>query len=276
VKTFLRLATLVAGVLIVGVLVVRAQGPVGGPVAAPPRPGPGGVALIDVTYIFKNHVRFKQAMDRMKEDAKAFEAVMKNKGSDLNNRRRALEDQFRQGTPEYKRQEEILAREAADLNLQAQLKKKEILEQEAKVYYNVYREIQDAVAYHAQRFGLSVVIRHTSDPIDPQDRASVMQGITGPVVYYQRDLDITGEILQRLNPPPNRQATGQPPPPGSTVPIPRESTCDRDDRTPCLRSGWTRHRTPQATTASHEPNPGAPHGIAAPRSPEPRGRPLPP
>src|SRR5204863_2340723 len=79
-----------------------------------------------------------------------------------------------------------------------QSKKRDFLEQEARVYFNIYREVEESVALFAQRNGIRLVLRFTGDEMKPDDRASVLQGVNKPVVY-QSQLDITLAILNTLN-----------------------------------------------------------------------------
>ncbi len=78
------------------------------------------------------------------------------------------------------------------------MKRREFLEQEAKVYYGIYREIEDSVAVFAERNRIGLVLRYSGDEMKPDDRASVLQGVNRPVVF-QRNLDITQHVLNQLN-----------------------------------------------------------------------------
>ena len=80
-----------------------------------------------------------------------------------------------------------------------QMKRKEFLEREACVYYEVY---DDGRGRHSG-------IRRTITALSwycvtaasrwiRQNRQSVLQGVNRPIVYH-RDLDITREVLDRLN-----------------------------------------------------------------------------
>jgi hypothetical protein len=41
-------------------------------------------------------------------------------------------------------------------------------------------------------------MRYSGEPIDPEDRASILQGVNRALVYH-RNLDITDEIIDRVN-----------------------------------------------------------------------------
>jgi hypothetical protein len=67
------------------------------------------------------------------------------------------------------------------------------------VYLNVYREVSDAVAYQAQRRGMTLVLRFNGDPVDGSSRESVLRDINKPIVHYTREADITPDVLTDLN-----------------------------------------------------------------------------
>lgn len=170
------------------------------PAAAPAPSGPAGgtsVAVIDVAYIFKNHARFNQSMTDMKRDIEGFDAQMQEESKKLQQKQEKMTS-FAPTSNEFKKLDEELAHLKSDFQIRVQAKKREFLEQEAKVYYNIYREVEDAVAVFAQRHGIRLVLRFTGDEMKADDRSSVLQGVNKPVVY-QDHLDITLDILSKLN-----------------------------------------------------------------------------
>jgi hypothetical protein len=72
------------------------------------------------------------------------------------------------------------------------------MEREAKVCYTAYNEVLQQVTEFANRNSIGLVLRFNSEEIDPDERGSVLQGVNRTVVY-QRNLNITGPILERLN-----------------------------------------------------------------------------
>jgi Skp family chaperone for outer membrane proteins len=155
------------------------------------------VAVIDVAYIFKNHARFNQSMSDMKRDIEAFDAHMQEESKRLQQKQEKMTS-FTPSSNEFKKLDEELAKMKSDFQITVQSKKRDFLEQEAKVYYNIYREVEDAVAVFAQRHGIRLVLRFTGDDMKADDRNSILQGVNKPVVY-QDHLDITMDILNKLN-----------------------------------------------------------------------------
>ena len=160
-------------------------------------PSGNRIAVIDISHIFKNHAGFKQAMDGMKKEVEAFEAELRKRGKEIEGLREQMRN-FKSGSPEYKGIEEKMAKRAADGQAQTQLKRRDFLEREAKIYYDIYMEIGAAVAQFSQRNGISLVVRFNSAPIEGTDRNSVLEGVNRAVVF-QQNLNITPMVLQMLN-----------------------------------------------------------------------------
>jgi Skp family chaperone for outer membrane proteins len=198
-------ATIVAGIVLCA-QVVLAQGVPGGPaarppVAAAPAAAPAStptIAVIDIAKVFKEHARFKAMMNDIKKDIEDFDGYVKAETQKLKSMSDALQ-QYKTGSLEYKQREEEAARLTSDLQVKVGLKKKELLESEARVYFQVYRELEQSVANFAQANRILMVLRFNSEDMKEDDRNSVLQGVNKAVVYYHPHLDITAYVLQDLN-----------------------------------------------------------------------------
>jgi Skp family chaperone for outer membrane proteins len=193
------LAILAAGVLSLCLVVLQgfAQNPGG---AARPPAGPnlaGKTVLLDVNYVFKHNVRFKQSMDVLKNDADAMDVQMKKEEAQLRNLAMGLQ-KLNPGSPEYKKMEEDIARANTDWKIKVQQQRREFLMREAKTYSDTYKEIEDEVNYFCQQQGIAMVQRFMGDPVDESNPDSILQNINKPVVWYNKELDITPYILKRF------------------------------------------------------------------------------
>ena len=169
------------------------------PAQAPAAAGPAvHVAVVDVGYIFKNHARFKAAMDKMKDEVMAAENALKAERDRINGLMEQLKG-FNVGTPEYKKLEAEVAKAQGDFNVNAQLQKKDFMDREAKVYMQVYDEVEKAVAQFARDHRIAIVHRFDGDPVDSSDRNQILRGITKPIVFYDPGIDITPDVLKMLN-----------------------------------------------------------------------------
>jgi Skp family chaperone for outer membrane proteins len=186
----------------------QAQGPQGGParpgvpVAAQPQanytpPSGTNVAVIDIAFVFKNHDRFNAAMADIKKDIDQFEAYVKGEQQKLKTRAEELQ-QYTPGSNDFRTKEAELARINSELQIIIGQKRREFLEQEARVYYRIYQEIEQSVTTFATRAKIGLVLRFSRDEMKENDRPSVLQGVNRAVVYHQ-GLEITIPILEDLN-----------------------------------------------------------------------------
>lgn len=155
------------------------------------------VAVIDISYVFDKHERFKRMMDEVKRDIERFDAKFQEQRKQLAKRAEGLQE-LKSSSVEYKQLEAEIAKANADLSVQMQLKRKDILMSEAEIYYNAYNEVYEHVAKFADRNGIGLVLRFDGKTIDPTQRDSVLKGVNRGVVF-QRRLNISDLIVSRLN-----------------------------------------------------------------------------
>jgi outer membrane protein len=174
----------------------------GAPLAQAQQQFAGGVAIIDLSYIFKNHERFKAMTEAMRADVLHAEEVLKRSRTDIEALTKRLTDlgnELRKDSPEYKQLDADLTRKKIDLSTQVSQQKKEFLEKEAKIYYNVYSEVIDEVKFFAERNRISIVLRFNGDPITDSDPQEILKQLNKQVVYYNQAVDITPHILKAIN-----------------------------------------------------------------------------
>ena len=156
------------------------------------------VALLDVAYIFKNHVGFKQSMDGLRAQKKTIEDQILADRNRLMEKRKKGSETYKVGTPGYKQFEQELANEAADAQVKMELQKKELMEQEAQVYLATYNQVVQSVQAIAKQYQISLVLRYDSQPIDPNNPNDILKGINRAVIH-QQNLDITKTVLEMVN-----------------------------------------------------------------------------
>ena len=209
-RKYWMIATIVAGLVVVSSQAVQAQqprptatSPAGAPTGAgAPAHGQNasrfGVAVVDVTYIFKNYKRFNAMMEQMKKDVEETERQLAEERKQINAEVEALNSKFQAGTPEYEREDDRITELKTKFNLKMTRQRKDFLDREAKIYYQAHLEVNDAVKYYALRHNLGLVLRFNGDPVDPNDRQDVLRAINNPVVF-QNGIDITPNILSDLD-----------------------------------------------------------------------------
>ena len=183
--------------------------PVGGAVAGVNPAGANAskynIAVVDISYIFKKHERFKATMEQMKSEMEKIEGELKADREKIAAQEQQR-NQFNQSSAEFKKMDEDIARQMAEFNLKMGKLRKDFLEREAKVYYQTYLEVVDAVKYYAKRQGIGLVLRFNGEPVDPNRRDDVLREINTPVVV-QDQIDITPDVLALIN---RDQSGGQP------------------------------------------------------------------
>jgi len=213
------LAVLAAIVLSAGLTASPALGQGSAPQAS------AGIALLDVSRVFKEHARFNSEMNSMKAEVQAAEASMKQKADELQQRVEQLKE-LAPGSPDYKQLEEYVANERARMQVDVQLQRKEFLQKEAKIYHMVYREVQQEVEYFANRYGISAVLRFSNEQANVEQPDEVLRDINKSVVWFAPHLDITNDILRALNKgavAPAGNSQGEPyRPAGRTMGVPRQ------------------------------------------------------
>lgn len=165
------------------------------------------VALIDLDYVFTTHSAFKEQLDRLKEDAKKLEADRKAIVARLEGLKKEL-SALKPGSPEYKSQEQKLAQELADAQVQSELRMKDLTDQQARLHFDEYNLILKEVEAVARKNGIGLVLRFDREAIDSADRNSVLRGVNRMVVF-QQDLDISDLVLEGLQARPAR-VSGRP------------------------------------------------------------------
>ncbi len=153
------------------------------------------VVVIDISKVFENHPRFSSQMESMKQEVQAFEGTLRARGEQIQAIQNEMK-QFQPGSAEYKGREEQIMKIQADGQIKATQKKKEFLDREATIYYNVYKEIVNEVSNFANENGIAIVIRFNSEDMK-QDRNSVLETVNRAVVYQNKS-NITNAIIERL------------------------------------------------------------------------------
>lgn len=167
--------------------------------AAQQRPAPQ-IAVIDLGYIFSQHLRFKQMREDLQRDMEAADNEYRANAQQLQKMAEQL-DGLNRGSPEYKQTEEDIAKRQSELKLQVGLLKRDFNEREAKIWFSAYKEVMEQVRYYADKHGILLVLQFKGDEPDENEPASVQQSLGGIVLHHNRAIDITPFILDAVNPP---------------------------------------------------------------------------
>lgn len=155
------------------------------------------VALLDVGRILDESSRMKATKQALQADVQNTDAAFGKEQDAIRKLQEGL-GQLRQGSVEYKQLEEQIAKRISDLQVNAKLKRKELGERQSQALYTAYKEIEQEVQSIASERGIVMVLRIASGDV-PQENLEAVYAYAGKnVVWFNRGLDITDEVLSRL------------------------------------------------------------------------------
>jgi len=168
-------------------------------VANPPAAPTAGqrIAVVDVARIFKNHRRFNQELELLKKDAETFQAMIRSEQEKLQTRVDAARAED-PSSATFRAAESELTTAMGALQVSQRQKGRDLAEKEARLYFNTYLEVSNAIASYADNSGINLVLKFNSEPIDPQNPKSILEGVNREVML-QVNRDITDLIIAQVN-----------------------------------------------------------------------------
>lgn len=197
-KKWLGLAA--TGLVVVSVVVYQLWAQQVSPPTAPVR-SPSlvrNIAMVDIEYIFKNHLRFKQEMSVLRSEASAVEQWAQREQETIKSLAEQLKD-HQPGTATYNQLDDALVKRQKDFEAEIIKKRKDFLLREAKLHYATYQEIVNEIQYLAAANGIAVVLRFNGHQVDANSPDDILRYINQLIVYQAPELDLTPLVLQRLN-----------------------------------------------------------------------------
>lgn len=161
-----------------------------------PRPA-AAVAVIDIAKVFKEHSAFKKRMAELKTMFEDFQATSKARQAEIEQLATAAKT-LKTGTDPFEQETRRVQRMAVELQADATAMQRKLMKEEAEIYAAIYREVGEKVSAYARANGIRLVLRFNGDPMDTSDRNSVLVGVNNSIVF-QDQLDITDEIIRRVN-----------------------------------------------------------------------------
>lgn len=173
------------------------------------------IVVVDLSKVFEKHPAFTKQMETIKAQVQAAEAELQARGKNIEARAKQLQA-YTPSSPEYMKLEAETASMQAQIQADMAIKRKDFLAQEAQAYYQAYQQIKQEIKVFAESNRIGLVLRFSSEEIDPNNRQSVLQGVNQPILYNQGGLDITNYIVDRLIRVSGQTATAQAPRTGTT------------------------------------------------------------
>ncbi len=156
----------------------------------------GMVAVLDVAKVFEGNPVFKDRMKAIQTEAEQFKAKMEAEQNAIRLEAEKL-GTFTPESAEYRQLESQLEQRTATLRTTARQTNTDMLNREAKIYFDAYSQMQSVVTAAAAEYGISLVIRFDSGPIDASNRGEVVKGVNRNVVF-QKNLDLTSMVIERM------------------------------------------------------------------------------
>ena len=157
----------------------------------------GLVAVLDVAKVFKENQEFDGKMKSIKAEADALKAQITRQQEAIKASAQGL-SQYDVGSPDRNKLEADLEQQQAALRTKARQAETDLLNREARIYYDTYQKMQSIVGNLATQHGISLVLRFDSEQIDATNRAEVIKGVNRAVVYHRR-LDLTNMVAGAMN-----------------------------------------------------------------------------
>ena len=159
------------------------------------------VAVVDISFIFKNYPGFTSQIDKLKGEMEAADGALRadrDRLVQMEEQRNALKP----GSPEFKALDEKLAHQKAEFSIKQGTVRRDFLEKEAQVYFATYNTVSAAVKSFAAKNDIGMVLRFTGDDVTDKSaavppREDVMRLIMQPIIHQNR-IDITPDVLAEL------------------------------------------------------------------------------
>lgn len=156
------------------------------------------IAIVDVAKIFKEHKGIRAQIAQVENDAKSFDAALKQRRDAMTQAAAQLKE-LKVGSPDYTAKEEQLAEMDSKLRLDITRKRKELQEAESRIYFENYQRIAAGVKYLANYYKVNLVLRYNSEEMEQERGETVLRGVMKNIVYYDENLDMTGAVMQYLD-----------------------------------------------------------------------------
>ena len=156
----------------------------------------GRVAILDVARVFKENASFDAKVKAIKTEADQLKVQITAEQDRI--KAEVLKLRGMEAGPKRNQMEADLEQQHTHLRTTTRQAESELLNREARVYFDTYREMQAVVEAIAQANGLSLVLRFDSESVDPNNRNEVIKGVNRAVVFH-RELDLTKMVSEQLN-----------------------------------------------------------------------------
>lgn len=174
--------------------------------------GAGGataVGVVDLSRVLEEHQQFQTLREQMRSRVQGKETQLQSMMNEAKQLRDIQKD-LDPNSADYRNNESKLTQLVAQIETFRQQTRRDLINEEATLYHDVYIQIRKVVEWVAQKRGIQLVLRVSNDPISPDNPEEVIKAVNRRVLYHDASLDLTGDVLSVLNrSSQQKQAAGQ-------------------------------------------------------------------
>lgn len=159
---------------------------------------PAVIGCVDMDALFKGYKKVEFLRKQMETEAEAKKGELNAILSQAQQLMQEME-KLQQGSEDFRNKEGKLTELKASLDARREQAQREFALREAEALATVYKEIQAMVAYVAQSYGMTYVLRTSNEPVSGADPNSAVMALSRAVVYSDGKADVTNMVLKLLN-----------------------------------------------------------------------------
>lgn len=158
----------------------------------------GIVAVLDVAKVFKVNKNFDSEMQSIKSQAESLKSQIQQEQEAIKAEAMKI-SQYEAGSPDRNKMEAEVEQKQAALRTSARQAEANLLNREARVYFDTYKKMKSVVGELAAKHGIALVVRFDGGNVDPASRPEVIKAVNRSVVFH-RDIDLTNMVIAGMGP----------------------------------------------------------------------------
>lgn len=156
------------------------------------------VTVLDVAMVFKENKNFDTEMKKIKTEAESLKSQIQQQQEAIKAKAMQI-SQYEAGSSERNEMEATVEQEQAALRTSARQAEAELLNREARVYFDTYTKMKSVVGNLAAKHNIALVIRFDGGSVDPASRPDVIKAVNRSVVFH-KDIDLTNMVIDGMGP----------------------------------------------------------------------------
>jgi outer membrane protein len=166
--------------------------------ATPKAPDPAIIGWVDMGAVFKGY-------DKVKVQGEEFKVAVQGKQKELVKYTQEAQQESEMlakmtpGSVDYKKHEDNITQLKAKYEAGRESAEREFTLREAEMLAALYKDIASMVGRVAKYRGMTFVVRVNNDPITGANPNAAMMAIERDVVYADKSLEITSDVIFNLN-----------------------------------------------------------------------------